>query len=129
MLWELEAQPHAAYAAFIHGEQHKYTYFLWTLANISENLKPLDDAIDNIFIPSLFGSEITANEREVISLPIKDGGLGVRKVAPNADNSYQVSTKVTVPLTRQIVKQSDKLPMADEVSKAKSEAISELKTK
>ena len=28
-----KAQPHAAYAAFIHGEQHKYTYFLRTLAH------------------------------------------------------------------------------------------------
>ena len=85
-----KTQPHAAYAAFIHGEQHKFTYFLCTIANISENLKPLDEAIDNLFIPSLFSSEITAVERDILSLPIKDMGLGSRKVSVNADSSYQV---------------------------------------
>ena len=55
-----KTQPYAAYAAFIHGEQHKFTYFLCTIANISENLKPLDKAIDNLFIPSIFSSEINS---------------------------------------------------------------------
>ena len=53
-----KTQPHVAYAAFIHGEQHKYTYFLRTIANISNNLKPLDEVIDNVFIPALFGCEV-----------------------------------------------------------------------
>ena len=43
-----KTQPHAAYSAFIHGEQHKYTYFLRTIAGISENLKPLDEVIENV---------------------------------------------------------------------------------
>ena len=32
-----KTQPHAAYAAFIHGEQHKYTYFLRTIVGIADN--------------------------------------------------------------------------------------------
>ena len=40
-----KSQPHAAYSAYIHAEQHKYTYFKRTLTEISENLKPIDDAI------------------------------------------------------------------------------------
>ena len=58
-----KSQPHAAYAAFIHGEQHKFTYFLRTIANISPCLQALDDIINNKFIPTLFGREITENER------------------------------------------------------------------
>ena len=42
-----KSQPHAAYAAFISREQHKFTYFLHTIAGISNNLKPLDDAVNN----------------------------------------------------------------------------------
>ena len=38
-----------------------------------------------------------------------------------------MSVKGNLPLTRQILRQSDKLPTAEEVSKAKCEAISELK--
>ena len=62
-----KTEPHAAYAAYLHGEQHKYTYFKRTLLNIDDNLKPLDEVIDNEFIPSLFGSELNDNERNVIA--------------------------------------------------------------
>ena len=39
-------EPQLAYAAYIFGFQHKYTYFLRTIPNISNELKPLDQAID-----------------------------------------------------------------------------------
>ena len=123
-----KSQPHAAYAAFIHGEQHKYTYFKRTITDISENLKPLDDAIDNFLVPSLFGCEINDNERKIISLPIKDGGLGIRKVGEDGDKSYETSIKVTLPLTTQIHNQSDELPNVDVVRNAKNDAIREVKT-
>ena len=60
-------QPHAA-----------YTYFLSTIDGIKYLLKPLDDIVTNKFIPALFGSNITGDEREIMSLLIKDGGLGLR---------------------------------------------------
>ena len=124
-----KTQPHVAYAAFIHGEQHKYTYFLRTIANISENLRPLDEAIDDILIPALFGCNVSQEERRVFSLPVREGGLGIRKVAPAADDSYNVSEKVTKPLTKQIMLQADDLPSAEDVKDAKNSAILEYKTK
>ena len=124
-----KTQPHAAYAAFIHGEQHKYTYFLRTIAGISENLKPLDEMIENVFIPALFGSEISPNEREILALPIREGGLGIQKVAANADSSYEISVKISQPLIKKILLQSNELPSVEEVKEAKSKATQELKTK
>ena len=59
----------------------------------------------------------------------KEGGLGLRKVAMNADSSYNVSVKVTQPLIGKIIQQSDELPTVDEVQEAKSAAISENKTR
>ena len=100
-----KTQPHAAYAAYIHGEQHKYTYFLRTIANISELLKPLDDIISNEFLPSLFGSSISPNERDLLALPIKDGGLGLRIWQGQADDSYTTSKNITAPLQIQIIQQ------------------------
>ena len=93
-----KTEPHAAYAAFIHGEQHKYTYFLRTICDISENLIPLDDTISDIFIPALFGREINEQEREVLSLPVREGGLGMKINSSRADISYQASSKVTIML-------------------------------
>ena len=120
-------QPHAAYAAFIHAEQHKYTCFLRTIAGISDNLKPLDESINDIFIPALFGCEISDSERDIISLPIREGGLGIRKVSEMADISYDASRKITHPLTTEIVNQSNTLPSAEDVMKARTTTISHLK--
>ena len=124
-----KTQPHVAYAAFIHGEQHKYTYFLRTIAGITENLKPLDDAINNLFIPSLFGSEVSPAERELFTLPIRNGGLGIRNVANFADLSYETSTKINKPLIKQILLQSDHLPDVDEVKEVKSAAMLAYRTR
>ena len=38
-----KTQPQAAYAAFCHGEVHKYTYFMRTIPNMENYLKPLDE--------------------------------------------------------------------------------------
>ena len=79
-----KSQPHAAYAAYIHGEQHRYTYFLRTLFDIEENLKPLDKMLDETFIPMLFGRDVTDAERDVLALQVKEGGLGLRRISNNA---------------------------------------------
>ena len=122
-----ESQPQAAYSAFIHGEQHKYTYFLRTICNISENLIPLDDAISNVFIPALLGQNITDQEREVLSLPIREGGMGIKFNSKRADISYQASSKITKPLINQIVKQSSDLPDATVEAAVKAKITSEIK--
>ena len=121
-----KSEPHAAYAAYLHAEQHKYTYFKRTIADISQNLKPVDDAISNTFIPSLFGCEVNENERNILSLPIKEGGLGLRKVGENCAESFAASIKITQPLINEILNQSDCVPHAEDVSKAKLEAVKEM---
>ena len=118
-----KSEPHAAYAAYTHGEQHKYTYFKRTIPNISDNLKPLDDAIDNLLIPALFGNDINENERRIISMPIKHGGLGIRRVSENSSESYHASRKITGPLIKEIVKQSDTLPPTENVVAAKAASL------
>ena len=114
-----KSQPQAAYSAYIHGEQHKYTYFLTTLSGTAEILNPLDDIITNEFVPALFGSNLSPNEREILSLPIKEGGLGLRVRSEIAENSYNASRKITAPLTEKVVTQSNDLPNQKEVKKSK----------
>ena len=41
--------PHTAFAAFIYGVCHKYTYMMRTIANISDKLKVLDKTKGNFF--------------------------------------------------------------------------------
>ena len=115
-----KTHPHAAYSGYILGEQHKYTYFLRTLPNISDILKPLDDIIDHELIPALFGTAISPNEREILSLPIREGGLGLRSLSQTSDQTYTASKNMTLPLRKQIETQNPNLPNPDEVKDANS---------
>lgn len=47
------SEPQLAYSAYIFGLSHKWTYYLRTIENISEELKPLEDAINNILFSAL----------------------------------------------------------------------------
>ena len=90
-------------------------------------MKPLDDIIDNEFIPALFGHNLSASDRALLALPIKDGGMGLRVISELADPSYYASTKITCPLKNQIVKQSFNLPEQEEVVKARLETTTALR--
>ena len=82
----------------------------------------MDEAINDLFIPALFGNDVDDNTRDVLSLPIRDGGLGIRKANESSDIAYETSSQLTSPLTKQIFIQSNSLPDDDEVKTAKSKA-------
>ena len=109
------------------GEQHKYTHFLCTLPDITEILKPIDDIIEQEFIPALFGTAVSQNERDILSLPIRDGGLGLRNLHTTAAQTYTASRNITRPLTVQIETQNQNLPSQDDVKDAKSKTHTHLK--
>ncbi len=72
-----ESQPHAAYSAYVHGYQHKFHYFLRILDDIEEELRPLDEVITSKLIPSIVGSQLSKVERNLVSLPVQLGGMGI----------------------------------------------------
>ena len=47
---------------------------------------PLDEKIDNTFLPSVLNETITEKEREVYSLPVRLGGLGIPIISEKAKN-------------------------------------------
>ena len=67
--------------------QHKYTYFMRTILNISQNLKKLDESI-NQFIKHLLSHDFSQNERTLFSLPVKFGGLGIKIPLEEADEQF-----------------------------------------
>ena len=60
-------------------------------------------------------------------MPIREGGLGLRFVAENADQSYETSTTITRPLVECIINQSDDLPDATVEHTVKKAAIAHVK--
>ena len=72
-------EPHLAYIAFVYGMQNKYTYMMRTLPNIGEQLKILDKSINDSLLVALFnGRKLNEDERKLVSLPTRLGGLGIR---------------------------------------------------
>ena len=63
-----KTQPHAAFSAFIHGEQHKFTYFMRTIPGMEEHLTPLDKVInDNFFTCTIWIQNIFSRARSVLA--------------------------------------------------------------
>ena len=65
-----KTQPHAAFSAYIHDEQHKFTYFLRTIEGMNGLIKPLDDIIMNTFLPAIFGETLSPQEKGLFALPM-----------------------------------------------------------
>ena len=105
-----KAQPHAAYAIFFRGVLHKYTYFMRTIQDIDERLKPLDNIISNNFLPTLLDSIVTVNERTLFQLPVRLGGLGVPILSEVAREHFESLKKITAPLVTIMILQVDTLP-------------------
>ena len=124
-----ETQPHAAYSAYTHGQQHKYRYFMRTINNIEEYLKPLDDAINNILIPAITGFNINEAERELLSLPVNAGGLGLEIISQNANDEFTRSNLITGPLAAIIVLQGGHLPNPEEEKECRSLAFKDKQEK
>ena len=71
-------EPHAAYTAFITGFVNKMSYHIRVLPNIDHLLSKLDQIIGTKFIPAITDGHIcTTEERLLLSLPIKRGGLSL----------------------------------------------------
>ena len=97
------AQPQVTYSAYIHGFQHKYTYFMRTIPNISTFLQPIEDFLTDTFIPTLFGSSISRTERELFSLSTRLGGLGISILTECSEDQYISSERITAPLVVSII--------------------------
>ena len=73
-----KVEPQAAYCFFRAGFKHKVTYLKSTTPNINEELRRLDDVINNKLIPSFTENNLCRNhERLLLLLPTKLGGMGI----------------------------------------------------
>ena len=97
-----ESEPQAAYAAYIFGLSHRWTYYMRTIEGTKEFLQPVEDAITNLLIPAILGRRISPEDREIISLPVRWGGMGVNNLVESADSEYNKSLEITEPLVELI---------------------------
>ena len=100
------SEPQAAYAAFTAGFKHKMTYYIRTIPNIANDLKPLDEKINSDFIPVITeGHLCTSTERSLLSLPVRMGGMAMPIFSEVSDAEFQNSALATQQLTQKIQQQ------------------------
>ena len=119
-------QPQSAYAAYTHGEMHRFTYFLRTIPGMQEYIKPLDDIITNKLIPAILGTTISDQDRKLFSLPVKQGGLGIPILTEKAESDYITSKTITAPLIAIMVTQGSELPDRKEIKEIKQNRMHEV---
>ncbi|CAB4008017.1 Hypothetical predicted protein [Paramuricea clavata] len=120
-----KSQPHAAYAAFVQGYKHKFTFYIRTIPNVAHLFQPVEEIICSKFLPTIFGQDISQLDRETYALPIRNGGLGIPRIPEDADFERNTSKLLCGPLSALIIIQAcNQLPQHDEITNAKSQVRS-----
>ena len=98
-------------------------YFLRTLNDIEEELRPLDEVITSKLIPSIVGSQLSEVERSLVSLPVRLGGMGIESPSSIASGEYSRSKQMTGPLAAIIAIPGISLPDVNDVDQIRRETL------
>ena len=100
-----KTQPHAAFAAFVHGYVHKFNYLCRTVPDVDHALQPLEYHIRSQLIPAITGhSPPSDSMRDLLSLPARLGGIGLVKIC---SLQHLASVSIAAPLKEQILAQNN----------------------
>jgi hypothetical protein len=86
-------QPQAAFTAFQKSLSAEWTFIKRVIPDIAKHFKGIEEAITKELLPKILGRlSITALERELFTLPARDGGLGVPDPSnKDTDGSFATS--------------------------------------
>ena len=102
------SQPHAAYTVFTKGYKSKFTYFMRTIKSFEDYVDPIQEAIDDLLLPTLFGQTepLPSNLPQLVTLTPAQGGLVVPDLRFEAPQQFAASTTITASHVDSITKQS-----------------------
>ena len=63
------SQPHAAYTVFTKSYKSKFTYFMRTIESFEDYVDPIQEVIDELLLPTLFGQTepLPSNLRQLVT--------------------------------------------------------------
>ena len=94
------------------------------MPDIQVFLEPLENAISDLLIPAISDCVCNENDRSIISLRTRDGGLGITNPCNKACLEFSLSVTETAPLVDNI-SQSHALPGENKMKTAKQRACAE----
>ena len=93
------SHPHAAFAAYVHGQTSKWTYISRTIPGISHLLEPLEQDTQEKFIPAITGRPSCSKiERSLLELSARLGELGMTIPSSEADHSFEAAIAAMIAL-------------------------------
>ena len=75
--------------------QHRWIFAPRTISEIAEHLKVLGSEIHHSLLPAIRGIDISNDERDILALPTRLGGLRISKPDEMAEVEYAASIKIT----------------------------------
>ena len=99
-------EPQTAYTCFISGYKHKFNHYMRMIPGIGKLLRKVDEIIPTEFIPSTTGGIfITENDRKLLSLALRLGGLCIPILEELCEIEYQNSIMISEHLCNRITDQ------------------------
>ena len=68
-------QPQTAYAVFVSGFRHLFTYHIRTIPGIENEIQEVDNMMDTKFLPITDGRCLSRDDRKLLTLPARLGVL------------------------------------------------------
>ena len=84
-----------------------------------ELIKPVDDVIRLELLPTLLNSIVPEIDRQLYSLPLRHGRLGILILSEIAEFQFEASQAITLPLVTIIITQGNTLPNKTEANETK----------
>ena len=102
------SQPHATYTVFTKGYKSKFTYFMHTIESFEDYINPIQEAIDDLLLPTLFGQTkpLPSDLGQLVTLTPTQGALGVPDLRFEAPQQFAASTSITAQHVDSITTQS-----------------------
>ena len=106
-------EPQAALSAYTKSVCHRWVFIQRTIPNIKHLFIPLEECIRQHLIPAVVGRPVSDHERELLSLPVRLGGLGITNPTETAEREYNSSCTITEDLADLILQQEQDLSLYD----------------
>ena len=89
------SQPQDAYVALTKSLTCEWDYLQRVVPKCGPAFEPVEESLREIFLPSLFGTEISETERRLFQLSVKFSGLGIRDPTLTSTSAHQTSIQAT----------------------------------
>ena len=113
-------EPQAVYSSYTKAISRRWTYVQRTIPGIANLFDPLEKSIREKLIPALVGRQVSDEERAILALPVRMGGMGLENPTETADHEFLASTAITENLAEVIFNQENDFQNYDKLQVEKT---------